>query len=137
MTARPFAIEHIDHVLLLVDGMEEALAFYEGVLGLTVEARLPQFGMAELRAGSSHIDLVDTACAQGRWALPPVSGGRNVDHLALRLGPHAEADLRGYLSARGMAIVEERANDGAGGASLSLYVRDPSGNVIELMGPLR
>ncbi len=136
-TNPPFELEAIEHVLLLVEGMQKSLAFYEGVLGASVESRLPQYGMAELRAGASHIDLVDTAAPEGSWALPRVAGGRNVDHVALRIGPHDELALRRHLAAHAVPVVEERVNDSANGTSLSLYVHDPSGNVIELMGPVR
>jgi glyoxylase I family protein len=49
----PFALEGIDHLLLLVRGMSEALAFYCDVLGCRVECELPEFGMVQLRAGSA------------------------------------------------------------------------------------
>ncbi|HEY2474536.1 MAG TPA: VOC family protein [Candidatus Cybelea sp.] len=133
MTRPPFAIEAIDHILLLVDGMERSLAFYEGVLGASVKSRLPQYAMAELRAGTSHLDLVDTASPEGRWAGPAHNTGRNVEHVALRLGPCAEGALRKHLAGSGVAIVEEREENGLSGRRLSLYVRDPSGNQIELI----
>jgi len=129
----PFALVGIEHVLLLVDGMEGALAFYERGLGATVEARLPRYAMAELRVGSSHLDLVDIASAEGRWARPPVAGGRNVDHVAIRIDAADEAALRRHLAAHDVEIVEERIEETAPGKSLSLYVRDPSGNTLELM----
>jgi catechol 2,3-dioxygenase-like lactoylglutathione lyase family enzyme len=133
----PFALQGIEHVLLLINGMETALAFYRDVLGAQLESRIPQFAMAELRAGGSHIDLVDIGAAEGAWALPPVAGGRNLDHVALRLTGSEEMSLRHHLAAHDVAIVEERMNEEPLGASLSLYVRDPSGNVIELMGAVR
>lgn len=115
--------------------MSRAIPFYEGVLGCRVEARLPQYGMVELAAGTSHIDLVDTAAAEGSWAVPAIEGGRNVDHVCLALGAHDESALRRHLAAHFIEIVEERREETAGGSRLSLYVRDPSGNTIELMGP--
>ena len=133
----PFALQGIDHFLLLAQGMDRALSFYEGVLGCRVESRLPQYGMLELRAGASHIDLVDTTVPEGRWALPEVEGGRNIDHVCLTLASHDEHVLRAHLAAHDVAIVEERVNHDAGGSRLSLYVRDPFGNTIELMGPPR
>jgi glyoxylase I family protein len=129
----PFALGGIEHVLLLVNGMDAALAFYERGLGATVESRLPRYGMAELRVGSSHLDLVDTSVPQGAWARPPVAGGRNVDHIAIRIDAADEAALRRHLSAHGVDVVEERVEESTDGKSLSLYIRDPSGNTIELM----
>lgn len=129
-SAPPFTLERIDHVLLLVEGMERALAFYQNVLGCSLESRLPQFAMAELRAGASMLALVDVAAPEGRWAQPAAHGGRNMDHLCLALGPHRESALRRHLERCGVEIFEEGRHGHPG--SLSLYVRDPCGNVIEL-----
>jgi catechol-2,3-dioxygenase len=57
MTRPPFAVDAIDHVLLLVAGMDESLEFYEGVLGAVVEARLPKNAMAELRVAGRSLCL--------------------------------------------------------------------------------
>jgi glyoxylase I family protein len=127
---RPFKIDRIDHILLIVRGMREALGFYEGVLGCTVESRLPAYGMVELRAGASHLDLVDVAAPGGAWAKPAVAGGRNIDHFALRLEDGDAKALRNHLAAHGVTIVEERIDNDGG---VSFYVRDPSDNTIELI----
>jgi catechol 2,3-dioxygenase-like lactoylglutathione lyase family enzyme len=131
----PFALEGIDHILLLVKGMNPAVRFYRTVLGCKVEGRLPQYGMLQLRAGSALIDLVDILVPEASWANPPVAGGRNVDHLCLALGAHDEAKLRRHLARHHVDIIEEGIHGGSRGESLSLYVRDPSGNIIELKGP--
>ncbi len=136
VAAPPFTIAGIDHLLLLVNGLSESLAFYETVLGCSVESRMPKYGMVELRAGASHLDLVDIAAPEGAWAKAPVAGGRNIDHVALTLGPHDGNALREHLAAHGVAIVEEREDEGAQGKSLSLYVRDPSGTTIELISTI-
>jgi catechol 2,3-dioxygenase-like lactoylglutathione lyase family enzyme len=131
----PFRLEGIDHILLLVDGMKPAVQFYSGVLGCTVQDQLPQYGMLQLRAGSALIDLVDISVPEASWAKPPVAGGRNVDHLCLALAAHDEGALRRHLARHRVEIIEEGVHGGSRGESLSLYVRDPSGNVIELKGP--
>lgn len=130
MQAPPFAIAGLDHVLILVNGISESLGFYEGVLGCVVETRLPQYGMVELRAGSSHLDLVDVAAPQGAWARPEVGGGRNVDHFALTLSDGDGQSLRAHLAERGVEIVEERVEEAG---RVSFYVNDPSGNKVELI----
>ncbi|HJR22400.1 MAG TPA: VOC family protein [Dongiaceae bacterium] len=131
----PFVLEGIDHILVLVSGMKPAVRFYTEVLGCTVEGALPQYGMLQLRAGAALIDLVDIAVPEASWAKPPVAGGRNVDHLCLALGIHDETALRRHLARHQVEIIEEGVHGGSRGESLSLYVRDPSGNVIELKGP--
>ena len=131
----PFDLRRIDHVVLLVRDMAEAQSFYEQVLGCTVDRSLPQYGMLQLRAGSSLIDLVDIGSTEGAWARPDTAGGRNMDHLALATGPCAERAMRDHLAAHRIAIVEEGVRYGAEGDGYSFYIRDPSGNQIELKGP--
>ena len=84
--------------------------------------------MIELRAGSSHLDLVDISSPEGAWATPEILGGRNVDHVALSVASHDATELRVHLAAHGVEIGEERVEDDR----TSFYVRDPSGNTIEL-----
>ncbi len=131
----PFALESLDHVVLLVGDMARARAFYCNVLGCSVDNALPQHGMLQLRAGASLIDLVDTSTEEGAWARPPVEGGRNMDHVAIATGPWDEAAMRAHLAAHEVAIVEEGMRYGASGDGLSFYVADPFGNVIELKRP--
>jgi glyoxylase I family protein len=131
----PFDLEGIDHVVLLVDDMAAARAFYTQVIGCTVDRELPQYGMLQLRAGAALIDLVDTGSEAGAWARPEVAGGRNMDHVCLATGPWDEAALRDHLAAHGVEIVEEGIRYGARGDGLSFYVRDPFGNTLELKGP--
>ena len=48
------------------------------------------------------------------------------------LGPADPDAVRSHLADHGIDIFEEGENIGSRGTSLSLYVRDPSGNLIEL-----
>lgn len=133
--APPFRLKGIDHVVLLVRDMAEARRFYEEVIGCSVDRALPQHGMLQLRAGASLIDLVDIGSEQGAWARPEVAGGRNMDHVALATGACGEQAMRDHLAAHGIDIVEEGIRYGAEGDGYSFYIRDPSGNQIELKGP--
>jgi hypothetical protein len=49
----PFTLKGIEHVLLLVDGLERSIAFYQDVIGARLETELPRYAMAELRAGDA------------------------------------------------------------------------------------
>ena len=126
MTAPPFKAIGLDHLLLHVRGMAEAERFYRKVLGLSVTKRLPQYAMEEL---SSGVTLVDIADPNGAWALESGPSGRNVDHFAILTSDWDEAAMRSWLASKGVAIEEERAEED----SLSFYVRDPSGNLVELL----
>ena len=129
-------IRGIDHVVLRVRDVERALDFYCGVLGCREERRVDALGLVQLRAGSALIDLVDVGGALGRLGGgPPGDSGRNMDHVALRLGAFDERALRAELSAAGIEAGEVGERYGAEGMGPSLYVRDPDGNVVELKGP--
>ncbi|HST37067.1 MAG TPA: VOC family protein [Allosphingosinicella sp.] len=131
----PFALEGLDHVVLLVHGMAEAERFYSEVIGCTIERRLEGYGMLQLRAGAALIDLVDIGSEEGAWGRPRVAGGRNVDHVCIATGPWNEAAMRAHLTAHGVEIVEEGMRYGAKGDGLSFYIKDPAGNTLELKGP--
>lgn len=106
--------------------MSEAERFYCDVLGCTVGNRMPQHAMTELSAG---LVLVDSADPNGSWASESSARGRNLDHFAIETTWFDEGAMRAHLAEHGVAIEEERLEED----SLSFYVRDPSGNLVELI----
>lgn len=137
MSKVPFALATLDHVVLRVPDMAKAIAFYTGVLGAYEERRLDKFGMIQLRAGQSIIDLVDVNAdwLKKEGAKPFASETRNVDHICLRVDPFDEAAIEKHLKAYGVAIIERGIRYGAQGNGPSVYVSDPFGTIIELKGP--
>lgn len=132
MAAPPFRLRGLDHVVLLVRDMAEALDFYEKVIGCTVDRELPRLAMTQLRTGASLIDLVDIGSEHGQWARPASDGGRNMDHLCIAVDECDEQALREHLERNAVPIVEEGIRYGATGDGMSYYVEDPSGNRVEL-----
>jgi glyoxylase I family protein len=128
----PFALKGLDHVVLLVTDMDRARRFYCDVVGCSVDRELPEYGMLQLRAGASLIDLVDTSGDEGAWGRPPVEGGRNMDHVCLATRGFEPDELRAHLARHGVEIVEEGVRYGATGDGYSIYFNDPFGNQIEL-----
>lgn len=126
MSAAPFNPLGLDHLLLHVRGMDEAERFYCEVLGCTVKHRMVRYAMTELSAG---IVLVDTADANGGWALEGTVAGRNLDHFAILTDGWDDTKIRAWLADNEIPIEEERVEEG----EVSLYVRDPSGNLVELI----
>lgn len=133
------SIREIDHLVLRVRDLPRMLGFYVGVLGCTVERRLDDIGLVQLRAGRSLIDLVPVDGELGRagGAAPGAPGahGRNLDHFCLRVEPFDAVALREHLLAHGIHVGEVRTRYGAEGNGPSVYLDDPEGNVIELKGP--
>lgn len=133
-----FRLLALDHVVLRVADLERSRAFYCGVLGCTFEKWQEAFGLLQLRAGTSLIDLVSLDGRLGR-AGGAAAGreGRNVDHFCLRIEPFDGTALRAHLAAHGVEAGEVVERYGAEGSGPSLYISDPDGNVVELKGPPR
>jgi len=126
VTATPFKPLGLDHLLLHVHGMNEAERFYCEILGCTVKQRMERYAMTELSAG---IVLVDTADANGGWALEGAAPGRNLDHFAILTDGWDDAAIRSWLADNNVPIEQERTD----AEEVSIYVRDPSGNLVELI----
>ncbi len=129
----PFTLSQIDHVVLRVRDMRRALEFYCGVLGCTKEREVAQFGLVQLRAGASLIDLVDIS--QRPEHGPATIKARNMDHFALTITPFDEAAIRAHLAAKGVDCGKLEQRYGAQGVGPSIYIHDPDANQLELKGP--
>jgi catechol 2,3-dioxygenase-like lactoylglutathione lyase family enzyme len=134
--ANPIAVAGFDHIVLRIRDKAAMLAFYEGVLGLTVDRDRPELGLTHVRLGAQMLDLVTVDGVIGRLGgAGPGAEGRNLDHFAVQVSPFDEAAIRAHLAAHSVEIVEEGDRYGAAGDGYSLYVRDPEGNTVELKGP--
>lgn len=122
----PLKIREIDHVVLRCLDQPRMIDFYTRVLGLNEERRLAAIGLIQLRAGASLIDLIPATDARAESA-------RNVDHFCLGAEIADLAEAVSYLRTNGVEIIGEPAlRYGARGMGLSIYLRDPEGNVVEL-----
>jgi catechol 2,3-dioxygenase len=117
----------IGHVHLKVSDLDEALAFYHGVLGFEVTERIGD-SAAFLSAGGYHHHIgLNTWESRGAMAPPP--GTTGLYHFAIRYPDRAAlGEALRRLDQAGVAL------DGASdhGVSEALYLRDPDGNGIEL-----
>lgn len=110
--------------------------FYCEVLGCRVERERAELGLMQLRAGQALIDLVSVDGDIGRrGGAAPGAGGRNMDHLCLRVEPFDAGVIASHLRAHGVVPGETKSRYGAEGIGPSLYLSDPEGNTVELKGP--
>ena len=128
-------IKSLDHLVLRVRDLEAMIAFYTEVLGLTVERRSDQIGLVQLRAGTQLVDLVDAGGPLGReGGAPPGEAGRNLDHFCLNIEDFDLGRVTAHLKTHGVAVGESGRRYGAGGFGVSVYLKDPEGNGLELRG---
>ncbi len=120
-------VEGIDHLVLTVDDIDRTVAFYVGVLGMT-ETTFRSDRRA-LTFGTSKINLHQRGREYEPKALHPTPGSADLCLIVTEPLSVVQAEL----TAAGVVIEEgpvERT--GAQGPLLSLYVRDPDANLVEL-----
>lgn len=130
----PPAVQSLDHLVLTVADIAMTCRFYEA-LGMQIETFHPADGSTRtaLQFGAQKINLHEA--------------GREFEPKA-RLATPGSADLcflsdtplehwQTHLAAEGLAIVEGPIRrTGATGPILSIYLRDPDGNLIEISNRL-
>ena len=121
------AIDRIDHIVLTVFDLERTLDFYSRVLGM--EPVTFAGGRRGLAFGRQKFNLHQAGREFEPKALKPAPGAIDLCLVAATpLGQVVES-----LQAAGVAIVEGPVpKTGATGPMMSVYFRDPDGNLIEV-----
>ena len=116
----------LDHLVLTVASIERTCAFYEGVLGMQRETFAS--GRTALKFGSQKINLHEAGREFEPRAVHPTPGSGDLCFVV------DDVDgARKRLDDEGIDIIEGPvARTGAVGELLSIYCRDPDGNLIEL-----
>lgn len=125
-------ITGLDHLVLTVRDIDRTIAFYSGILGM----RAVTFGAGRtaLQFGSQKINLHRAGHEFEPKARSPLPGSAD---LCFLLANRPDQTLAA-LHAAGVTIEEgPDARTGASGPILSIYLRDPDGNLIELGHPDR
>jgi catechol 2,3-dioxygenase len=125
------AVTELGHIVLYVRDLDASRAFYEGVVGWPVVARIDLGGAraAAFSAGRTHHELLLIEVGPGA-ALVPAGRRLGMYHFGVKVGD-SDDDLR---------VVVQRLRDhgdtivGASDHTIthSLYVHDPDGNEVEL-----
>jgi catechol 2,3-dioxygenase-like lactoylglutathione lyase family enzyme len=119
-----------DHIVLCVKDVSRTIWFYEKVLGMQPQQERP--GKWSLHFGSNKISLQD-ATSVPDLARKTVPGSGNFCVLTNEPVENVVNILRG-LGIDILAGPDER--EGATGKLLSVYVRDPDGNLVEVSNRL-
>jgi glyoxylase I family protein len=115
----------LDHVVLRVQDIPRACAWYAAVLGCKVERVLPSLGLTQLRAGTSLIDWVDVNGPAGKpGGAAPGSMRRNMDHYCMQLAEFSEQKIVAHLKRKGITPGKVGRRYGALGHGPSMYLTD-------------
>lgn len=128
-------IADMDHIVLNVEDVERAIAYYTGVLELAPE-RVEAFrvGAAPFPSVRLNATTIIDLFPKSMWAAPAVIGlGReNMNHFCMALTQADWDALRERLAAHGVPIETGPVPRwGARGVATSIYFRDPDGNLVE------
>jgi catechol 2,3-dioxygenase-like lactoylglutathione lyase family enzyme len=123
----PVLIDRLDHLVLTVRDLEATAAFYQRALGMTRETF--GAGRVALHFGLQKINLHPAGREFDPKAACPMPG--SADLCFITKTPIEE--VQAHLESCGIVIEEGPvARTGAQGPIVSLYLRDPDGNLIEV-----
>lgn len=125
----------VDHIGIAVKSIDEALKFWEGMLGVKCHGVEE---VADQKVKTAFLPLKDTEIEllEGTSAESPVSKfidakGEGIHHLAIRV-ENLEAALED-LKAKGVRLIDEKPRPGAGGAKIAfLHPKATGGILLEL-----
>jgi catechol 2,3-dioxygenase len=119
-------IQSLGHVVIKVRNQQRAEAFYNGLLGIPIAARMPAFSMTFFTLGNHH-DFAVAAIGDDAPDAPANSPG--LFHVAFKIGTRLEElrEAKLQLEAAGITVA---AYDHV--VTKSIYLKDPDGNEIEL-----
>jgi catechol 2,3-dioxygenase len=119
-------IQSLGHVVIKVRNQQRAEAFYNGLLGLPIAARLAPLSMTFFTLGNHH-DFAVTAVGDDAPDAPANAPG--LFHVAFKIGTRIEElrEAKAWLEAAGVQV---SAFDHE--VTKSLYFADPDGNTVEL-----
>ncbi len=120
-------VESLDHLVLTVANLERTLAFYTRVLGM--HPLSSGQGRHALALGDQKINLHLAGQEFDPKALRPTPG--SADLCLITRSPLSR--LLAHLGACGVEVIEGPVpRTGARGPMISVYLRDPDGNLLEV-----
>ena len=124
----------MDHIVLRVKDVDQALRFYIDVLGLA-PLRVEEYRAGKVPFPCARVSdgtIIDLLPIQD-WK-PVGDGSRNLDHYCLTIEPTDMAQLGDHLRQLGVTVVSDAPapRAGARGIGNSIYIKDFEDNVIEL-----
>jgi glyoxylase I family protein len=125
-----FNYKGVDHIALVTKKLEAMKKFYIEGLELTLEQEgkaKAGYNVVTLRAGESLIDLFEASPTN-----PAPAANLSAGHFCLSATGTSIYDVIATFKRKGLDPSQAEVNSGAKGKGLSIWVRDPDGNKIEI-----
>ena len=125
----------VDHIGIAVKNLDEAVSFYEDVLGIKKTA-VEEVGdqkvrVAFLPCGDSEVELLESTDPDGPIARFIEKSGEGIQHIAIIVDNIDDALAE--LKERGIRLIDETPRYGAGGARIAfIHPKATNGTLLEL-----
>lgn len=128
-------VKKVDHIGIAVSNLEEALKFYEKILGMKLEGteivEEQKVKVAFLPIGDTEIELLESTEKDGPIAKFIEKKGEGIQHIAYRVDDIEKALEE--MREKGIRLIDEKPRYGAGGAKIAfLHPKSTNGVLIEL-----
>lgn len=128
-------VKKIDHIGIAVKNLEEALKFYQDILGLecvgTEVVEEQKVKVAFLPVGDTEVELLESTDEDGPIAKFIEKKGEGIQHIAFRVDNIEEAIEE--MKAKGIRMIDEKPRYGAGGAKIAFcHPKSTGGVLVEL-----
>ena len=125
----------VDHIGIAVNNLEEAIRFYQDVLGValqgTEEVAEQKVKVAFMPCGDSEIELLESTAPDGPIAKFIEAKGQGIQHIAYRVDDIEQAIAE--MIEKGVRMIDEKPRYGAGNARIAfVHPKSTNGVLIEL-----
>jgi methylmalonyl-CoA epimerase len=132
------SVKRIDHIAIVVPNIEEALSFYQDILGLKLthieEVAGQEVIVAFLPAGDSEIELVEPINEASGVARYMAKHGAGVHHICIEVDDIERTLVQ--LKERGVELIDETPSIGSGGKKIAfVHPHSAYGVLVELYEP--
>lgn len=128
-------LTHIEHIGIAVKSIEEALPFFEGVLGLKCynieEVADQKVKTAFLKVGQTKLELLEPTSDESPIAKFLEKRGEGIHHIAFAVESSTEALQE--AEAKGVRLIDKQSRKGAEGLNIGfLHPKSCHGLLLEL-----
>ncbi len=128
-------VKKVDHIGIAVESLDEALKFYEEVLGMKLQGievvEEQKVKVAFLPIGDTEIELLESTDKEGPIAKFIEKKGEGIQHIAYRVDDIEKALQE--MREKGIRLIDEKPRYGAGGAKIAfLHPKSTKGVLVEL-----
>ncbi len=128
-------VKKVDHIGIAVSNLDEALKFYQEILGMKLQGievvEEQKVKVAFLPIGDTEIELLESTDKEGPIARFIEKKGEGIQHIAYKVDDIEKALEE--MRQKGIRLIDEKPRYGAGGAKIAfLHPKSTNGVLIEL-----